>query len=99
MALAPCRECGQQVSTEAATCPHCGVGRPARLIATPSLPNFASPPNHSLPDRTKRSAVKGAVAVAIISVILIAMFQWGSSTSSTAARGLAAARFSGRAGY
>ena len=29
MALAECRECGRQVSTEAATCPHCGVPRPA----------------------------------------------------------------------
>lgn len=28
MALKPCRECGQQVSTEAATCPHCGVSDP-----------------------------------------------------------------------
>lgn len=29
MALAECRECGRQISTEAATCPHCGVPRPA----------------------------------------------------------------------
>ena len=28
MALASCRECGQQVSTEANTCPHCGTGDP-----------------------------------------------------------------------
>ena len=29
MALRPCRECGQQVSTEAASCPRCGVPNPA----------------------------------------------------------------------
>ena len=29
MSLASCRECGGQVSTEAGTCPHCGVGNPA----------------------------------------------------------------------
>jgi hypothetical protein len=29
MALTPCRECGLQVSTEAATCPHCGIALPA----------------------------------------------------------------------
>jgi len=29
MALKACRECGAQVSTSAATCPHCGVGNPA----------------------------------------------------------------------
>lgn len=28
MALKPCRECGREVSTEALTCPHCGIPRP-----------------------------------------------------------------------
>jgi len=28
MALARCRECGSQVSTEAPACPHCGVPKP-----------------------------------------------------------------------
>lgn len=28
MALVPCRECGAQISTEAATCPRCGVSNP-----------------------------------------------------------------------
>ncbi len=32
MALRPCRECGKDVSTEAALCPHCGVANPARLM-------------------------------------------------------------------
>jgi len=29
MSLRPCRECGQRVSTEASTCPSCGVPNPA----------------------------------------------------------------------
>lgn len=29
MALQPCRECGQTVSTQAPSCPHCGVSEPA----------------------------------------------------------------------
>lgn len=29
MALVNCRECGKQVSTEAVTCPHCGITFPA----------------------------------------------------------------------
>lgn len=33
MALGQCRECGKQVSTEAASCPHCGVPQPTRLTA------------------------------------------------------------------
>jgi hypothetical protein len=30
MALKPCRECNQEVSTSAKVCPHCGVDRPVR---------------------------------------------------------------------
>lgn len=30
MAMSTCRECNAAVSTEAATCPHCGVSSPAR---------------------------------------------------------------------
>ena len=32
MALEPCRECGQQVSTEAAACPHCGTRDPTGKV-------------------------------------------------------------------
>lgn len=31
MALVNCKECGQQVSTTAKTCPHCGVENPGGL--------------------------------------------------------------------
>jgi len=30
MPLRPCRECGKDVSTEAAACPHCGAAAPTR---------------------------------------------------------------------
>ena len=33
MALAPCRECGAQISDQAPACPHCGVPRAAPQIA------------------------------------------------------------------
>ena len=33
MALKPCRECGQEVSDQAKTCPKCGVGRPVATTA------------------------------------------------------------------
>lgn len=29
MGLKPCKECGNEVSTQAKTCPHCGVDNPA----------------------------------------------------------------------
>ncbi len=31
MVLVPCRECGSNVSNQAASCPHCGIRRPATL--------------------------------------------------------------------
>jgi hypothetical protein len=33
MALAPCRECGDMVSSEAAYCPQCGIAAPAKRKA------------------------------------------------------------------
>lgn len=39
MTLAPCRECGKQVSNEAAACPHCGVSLPvAKPTKNQNLP-------------------------------------------------------------
>lgn len=51
MALAQCRECGRDVSTEAVSCPHCGVPRP-------------SPPRssaHPAPGATGSSSFKAPV--------------------------------------
>lgn len=36
MALRPCRECGREISTEAATCPQCGVPRPTQPETAPT---------------------------------------------------------------
>jgi hypothetical protein len=38
MALIPCRECGKDISTEAAACPHCGAPSPAPSVAPPTAP-------------------------------------------------------------
>lgn len=43
MALLPCRECGQQVSTEASICPHCGVGRPTEEPAATPVAQVSTP--------------------------------------------------------
>ena len=32
MALKPCKECGKDVSTEANTCPNCGVPKPTKKV-------------------------------------------------------------------
>ena len=36
--LKPCRDCGQQVSTKATTCPHCGTSDPARAKRIGCIP-------------------------------------------------------------
>jgi hypothetical protein len=38
MALAPCRECGTNVSSEAAACPACGAAAPARQRSSDWVP-------------------------------------------------------------
>lgn len=43
MALKRCRECGQDVSTEAVTCPHCGVPDPTAGDVDPTLDPDAPP--------------------------------------------------------
>ena len=55
MPLVACRECGQQVSTEATACPHCGCPRPAEFTSTldtlpesESIPRPPAPPPPSL---------------------------------------------------
>lgn len=46
MVLRPCRECGAQVSTEAASCPHCGVPSPTVHPIPPGIeePTASIPP-------------------------------------------------------
>ena len=45
MALMYCRECGKQVSSEARTCPHCGVPQPVFVAQwVPQAPAYYGPP-------------------------------------------------------
>lgn len=60
MALKPCRECGNEVSTEAATCPHCGVAGPAGPVN----------PNAEQPGVSKWVKVLGAVAVVAVLMMM-----------------------------
>jgi len=66
MALTKCRECGGQVSTEAATCPHCGAPQsvatqtPSAVTKSTYLRNFA----------VIVAAVLGVIILAIISLIM-----------------------------
>lgn len=59
MAMAQCRECGKQVSTEATTCPQCGVPRPteSRVTVPPSQPATHSPFRNPPAPRPAQAAV------------------------------------------
>lgn len=37
MAMVRCRECGGEVSSQAAVCPHCGVAEPAGAVAADAV--------------------------------------------------------------
>jgi hypothetical protein len=52
MALGSCRECGKQVSSEAKSCPYCGVDSPVR-------------PTRTAFD-TIRAVIKGLIAICIL---------------------------------
>ncbi len=70
MALARCRECGKEVSTQAVTCPHCGVPRPTPPPAPPPDASPSSPfrkrPSESgaTPPRPPRAPTGGQQPVA-----------------------------------
>lgn len=42
MAMAKCRECGKEVSSEAETCPHCGIEKPARKSGLKKFATWAA---------------------------------------------------------
>jgi hypothetical protein len=67
MALVHCRECAKDVSTEAATCPHCGIGSPA-----PQQP-VANRTDITLP-------LVMAAAVALVGFLLVKAFVGGGSS-------------------
>jgi hypothetical protein len=92
MALSTCRECGRQVSTEATSCPHCGV-----LVPTASspeiLPGAAQPSQSTSGDahravglvrtrvrRTRRRRVPAVFAIVLIPLVMsiLALGLWWS---------------------
>lgn len=66
MALAPCRECGQPVSSEAMTCPQCGVGQPTGQMPVGRTVTIAPPPGGP-----SASASWGILVVVLIALGLL----------------------------
>ena len=63
MALSTCRECGAQVSTEAANCPHCGAADPSGAEAAKKAAAVAS-----------NQKTLGGCLFAVLLVVIIGMF-------------------------
>lgn len=96
MALANCRECGLQVSTEAYSCPHCGVPSPAGAFAPvpasaakpapkPVIPNVPPPPPRPANSGNDTAILLGLVGgIALLFLALIVLSNAGASSAPQA---------------
>ena len=78
MAIAACRECGGEVSSEAVVCPHCGIRDPAVAVAAGATrqayaghtPGRAVPP----PPVRRRGGKAGWMVALLLLLVLAALF-------------------------
>ena len=77
MAITKCRECGGQVSTKAAACPHCGATNPAGE----AMPNATS----SAPPKKKSSTLKMMLIVIAVLWIIGTVVQMSAKRTPTQA--------------
>lgn len=71
MALEACRECGAQISTEAKTCPSCGVKDPTKRPSDPKQSTLTK--QRTLSPRLKL-ALKVLFGLAIVNIIYTGLF-------------------------
>lgn len=74
MAIAKCRECGDQVSTEAVACPHCGA--PQRQTAPPMPPVIGGQNLSQQTGRTESVVVQVAPSFENDKITEMGMFGW-----------------------
>jgi len=87
MALTQCRECQKEISTEAQTCPHCGVSFPARKgwrgkgFEWKSKQTFYGYPLIHIAfgrdERNRLRVAKGVIAIGQFAVGLVTIAQFG----------------------
>ena len=66
MAITTCRECSREVSTEAASCPHCGIPNPAKEgVPLREGSSYAGSAGRDSTNRTAYIVVAAAVVIAI----------------------------------
>lgn len=72
MAIARCRECGGEVSSEAVVCPHCGIRDPA-AAAAPGRGRHAQAEYAQAPVR-RRGGKGGWMVALLLALVLLALF-------------------------
>jgi hypothetical protein len=86
--MVPCRECGREVSSEAALCPHCGIREPAgaagvghqghdRAHAVPPHDRAHAVPLHDSRDHApvrRRGGKAGWMVAFLLLLVLAALF-------------------------
>ena len=77
MALKPCRECGQEVSDQAETCPHCGIKNPGQPNG--AAPQTAKPPPAPPPKKKGHGCL---MVIGIFVVLIIVIIAIGSNSSN-----------------
>ena len=79
MALVPCRECSREVSNQARTCPHCGIGDPGNSGLRELAPKTSQTAGGSLESEGEKrqregDGCGGAVAVLAILAFIAVVF-------------------------
>jgi hypothetical protein len=88
MAMLPCRECGRDVSSEAVSCPHCGVPSPTRPTPTVVRPAGIPPTRQGkgggvhAPLPPARVAGGGTLLLIFIGLIVLVSFIGNQSSTS-----------------
>jgi len=79
MALAPCRECGTDISSEAASCPKCGVPNPQGSARPSGEPAATGPGVGKIAAGTFTGLVGCLVVPSVLGfILLILLLVWGS---------------------
>ena len=61
MALKPCGECGEAISSRAKTCPHCGIGKPFQSTLQRNL------------DSTSKASFQVGCTLVILGFVVVAV--------------------------
>lgn len=72
MAIARCRECGGDVSSEAVVCPHCGIRDPASGVAPAGARHARAA--HVDPAPPRRGSRTGWMVAFLLALVLLALF-------------------------